>query len=99
MDSALDANETELGVLVLSHLLEMLADSDGLLDQVIEVLGNLGSKAAGLEDSQNLGAGDTLDLGDTVVVSKSDADLGGGGTLLGELHDLVAKVAGADLDP
>jgi len=32
VDSGLDENETELGVLVLSVALEMLADSDGLLD-------------------------------------------------------------------
>lgn len=31
MDTGLDENETELGVLVLSVALEMLADSNGLM--------------------------------------------------------------------
>ena len=45
--SALDENEAELGVLVLAVALQMLAHSQGLLDQVVQVLGDLGSKACG----------------------------------------------------
>ena len=33
MDTGLDENETELGVLVLAVALKMLADLDGLLDE------------------------------------------------------------------
>ena len=35
MDSGLHENEAELGILVLPEALEMLSDSDGLLDQVV----------------------------------------------------------------
>jgi len=38
VDAALDQNQAELGVLVLAELLQVLADGDGLLDQVVQVL-------------------------------------------------------------
>jgi len=41
VDTGLDENETELGVLVLSVALKMLADSDGLLDQHVQILWDL----------------------------------------------------------
>ena len=41
VDTALDQNQSELGVLVLAVPLQMLAHGDGLLDQVVQVLGNL----------------------------------------------------------
>ena len=44
MDTGLDENETELGVLVLAVGLQMLANGDGFLDKVPEVLGDLRSK-------------------------------------------------------
>ena len=36
VNTRLDENETELGVLVLAHALKMLADGNGLLDQAAE---------------------------------------------------------------
>jgi len=77
VDSALNANEAELGVSVLAELFKMLADGNGLLDEHVQVLGDLGGETVLLEDSEDLGAGDTLDLGDTVAISKSNTDLGG----------------------
>lgn len=53
----LDENQTELGVHVLPVALEVLADADGLLDQVVQVLGNGGSKTFRLEDSEDLKSG------------------------------------------
>ena len=44
VDTRLDQDETELGVLVLAVGLEVLADGDSLFDEVPEVLGDLGSK-------------------------------------------------------
>ena len=44
MDTRLDQDETELGVLVLAVGLEVLADGDSLFDEVPEVLWDLGSK-------------------------------------------------------
>ena len=75
MDAALNKNESELGVLVLSELLEMLPDGDSLLDQVVQVLGNLGSQTVLLQDSEDFATSDTLDLGDADSVSEGNADL------------------------
>ena len=62
MDPALNKNESELGVLVLPVPLKMLPDGDGLLDQVVAVLGQLGGHALALQDTQNLVASDETDL-------------------------------------
>lgn len=40
----LNENQTELGVLVLAVGLKVLADSDGLLDQHVKILWDLGGK-------------------------------------------------------
>jgi hypothetical protein len=45
VNSALDQNETELGVSVLLVSLKMLADGHGLLDQVVKILRDGGSKS------------------------------------------------------
>ena len=45
VDTGLDKNEAELGVLVVTVALEVLADGDGLLDEVVKVLGDLGGEA------------------------------------------------------
>jgi hypothetical protein len=99
VDTGLNANEAELGVSVLAELLKMLADADSLLDEMVEVLGNLGGEAGLLKNTEDLGAGDTLNLGDTVGVTKGNTDLGGGGSLLGKLDDLLNDVVGGDLNP
>ena len=99
MDAALNKNESELGVLVLSELLEMLPDGDCLLDQVVQVLGNLGSQTVLFQDSEDFAASDTLNLGDAHSISESNTDLRGGATLLGKLDNLLNEVASADLHP
>ena len=48
----------------------MLADGDGLLDEVIEVLGNGGSETLRLQDAQDLVAGDKTHLSDAVRVTQ-----------------------------
>ena len=45
VDTGLDENQAELGVLVLAVALEVLADGDGLLDEVPEVLRDAGREA------------------------------------------------------
>jgi len=45
MDTAFNENETELRVLVLSVLFQVLADSDSLLDEVVQILRDLGGKS------------------------------------------------------
>ena len=62
VDSALDKNQPELGVFVLPVSLQMLPDGDGLLDQVVAVLGELGGHALALQDAENLVASDESHL-------------------------------------
>ena len=99
VDAGFDQNKTELGVLVLSVALQVLADLDGLLDKHVEILGNLGGEAVGLEDADDLLSGDGLDLRDTVGVTQDDTDLGRGQALLGELADVLLDIGGRDLRP
>ena len=54
----------------------MLPDVNSLLDKVVEILWDLGSEAISVQDSENFGSSDTLNLGDSVAISESDADLG-----------------------
>merc|ERR1719336_1264920 len=99
VDPALNKNESELGVLVLPVPLKMLPDGDGLLDQVVAVLGQLGGHALALQDTQNLVASDEANLGNTVTVPENDTDLGGGQTLLGQFVDLILDLVRSQLQP
>jgi len=99
VDTRLDENQSELGVLVLSISLKMLADSDGLLDQHVQVFWNLWGEAIGLEDSENLVTSNHLHLGDAVRISEDDTDLRWSSTLLRELADLVDDLLGGGLQP
>ena len=92
MDSALDEDEAEFAVLILSVSLQVLPNVHGLLDQVVEVLGDLRSETVLLQDSEDLVSGDSLNLRNTVVVSEDDTDLRGRGALLGELNNLFDQL-------
>lgn len=56
----------------LSVPLQMLPDSHSLLDEVVQVLWEIWGQALGLEDPQNLVAGDKPHLGHTVGVPQND---------------------------
>ena len=62
MDPALDQNKPELGIPVLPVPFKMLPNGNGLLDQVVAVLGQLWGHTLALQDAQNLIAGDETDL-------------------------------------
>ena len=64
MDPALNQNEPELGISVLPVPLKMLPDGDGLLDQVVAILGQLRSHALALQDTEDLVASNETDLDD-----------------------------------
>ena len=99
MDTRLDHNESELGGYVLSELLQMLSDLEGLLDEVVEVLGDLGGKTRLLQDSEDFASRDALHLWDAVAISESDTDLRWGETLLRELDNLINEVVGRNSNP
>ena len=88
MDSALDENEAEFPILILSVSLQVLPNVHGFLDQVVEVLRDLRSETVLLQDSEDLVSSDSLNLRNTVVVSENDTDLRGRGALLCELNNL-----------
>ena len=51
VDARLDQNQAELSVLVLAVALEVLPAGDCLLDEEVQVLGQLGGKAVGDMDA------------------------------------------------
>lgn len=99
MDSALNKDKSELAILVLSVSLQMLPHVDCLLDQMVEILWNFWGKAVLFEDSENLIASDTFDLGDSVVVSQYNTDLRGRASLFSQFNDLFDQVIGGNLYP
>ena len=54
MNTGLDENEAELGVLVLAVDLKVLADGDRLFDKMPEILGDLGRKTCVAIDKSQL---------------------------------------------
>jgi len=99
VDTRLNQNQTELGVLVLAIALQMLADADGLLDQMVEVLGQTGRQALGLEHAQDLVARDEADLTNTMRISQNDTDLRWCQPLLGQFVDLLFDIVGRQFQP
>merc|ERR1740122_694351 len=92
VDAALHENQAELRVLVFAVLVEMLADGDGLLDEIVEVLGQIRGEPVCLEDAQDLAPGDRVHLRDAEAVAERHANLGGGQAFLGELADVVTDI-------
>merc|ERR1712078_736789 len=99
VDAGLNENETELGVLVLAVLLEVLAHGNSLLDEAVEVLWEGWGEAPSAENAHDLVTGNHLDLGDAVGVPEDDANLGRSVTLLGHVADLLDGIGSGLLHP
>jgi hypothetical protein len=99
VDTGFNKNQTELGVLVLAVALQVLADGDSLLDELVQVFGDLRSETVGLQDTEDLVTSNTLDLRNAVGVTENDTNLRRRQTLLSELEDLFADFLGGGLDP
>jgi len=97
--SALDQNQSELGVLVLSVAFQMLANGHSLLNQMVQVLRNLGGKTVGLQETKEGVAGDSLDLRNTARISEDDTNLGRSVTLLGQSANLSVDLGSGGLVP
>ena len=82
MNSALNENESELSVLILSVFLQVLSNIHGLFDKVIKIFRNLWGEPVLLQDSEDLIASDTFDLRNSIVISEDDTNLGGRAALL-----------------
>ncbi len=89
MDTGLNENQVELGVLILAVGIKMLAHANGLLNEEIEILGEFSCEAGGLENTENFVSGNGIDLGNAVLITKDDTDLGRGHTLLCHLRDHI----------
>lgn len=72
VNSGLYENQPELAVLVLPVALQMLSDGDSLLDEVVEVLGQIGDLAIGFHDPEDLLAGHESDLSDSIGIPQDD---------------------------
>ena len=99
VDTALNKNESELGVLVFAIAFQMLADLDGLFDEHVEILWDFGSESIGLENADELLASNRLDLSNAVGITQDDTNLRGSKTLLGELADIVFDIRSRHLEP
>lgn len=99
VDSGLDKNESELGVLVLSIAVQMSSDINSTLDQVIEIFRDLRSQSRLLEDSQDLLSRNGLDLRVSLGVSKDDTNLRGSLAFLRQLSNLSLHSLSIFLDP
>lgn len=99
VDSRFDQNQSELRVLVLSVLVQVLSDRDSLLDQEVQILWDLWSQTVGLQDSQDLVTSDNSSLGDTVSISQDNTNLRWSQTLSGVLDDLLNNFVSRELEP
>lgn len=92
VDAGLNQNQAELAILVLAVALQVLAHGHGLLDEAVQVFGDLGGQARTLQDTQDLAAGDGSHLRDAVLITEQHADGGGGHTLPGQLADVLCNL-------
>ena len=99
VDAGFDENQAELGVLVLVVALQMLADVHGLLDEAVQVLGQLRGEAVLLEETQHLVASHGLDLADSMGITQDNTDLRGGKALASKLADSLLDTVGLNAQP
>jgi hypothetical protein len=99
VDTTLDEDKTELGVLVLTVSLKMLTNLNSLLDKHVKILGDLGGKSVSLEDTNNLLSSNGMNRGDTVGITKHNTNLRRTKTLLGKLAYVLLNISGRDLGP
>ncbi len=99
MDSGFNQDQSELRVLVLSVSLQMFTDLNSLLDKHVKILGYLGCKSVGFQDTYDLLTSDGFHLRNTVRVTQDDTNLGWGQALLGELADVFLNIGCRDLAP
>jgi len=99
VDTGLDENEAELGVLVLAVAFKMLAHRDGLFDELVKVFWNFRSKTVASKNAKNLVSCYNLDLCNSMRITENYTDLRGSVTLLCELANLVLDLIWGSLEP
>ena len=92
VDSRFDQNESEFTVDISSEFLNMLSNIDGFLDKMVKILWDGGGVSSNLQDSENLGTSNTLNLWDTVLISKNNTNLGWRLSSLGHFDNLGSQI-------
>ena len=88
MDSRFDQNKSEFTVDVSSEFLDVLSDVNSFLDKMVKIFWDGGGESSNLQDSENLGASDTLNLWDTILISENNTNLRWSLTSLGHFANL-----------
>jgi hypothetical protein len=99
VDTTLDKDKTELGVLILTVPLKMLTNLNSFLNKHVKILRDLRGKTVGLEDTNNLLSSDGVNRGDTVGITKHYTNLRRTKTLLGKLAYMILNIGARDLGP
>lgn len=77
----------------------MLAHVDSLLDELVKVLRDLGTKTVGLEDTDNFATGDGTDLTNSLAVTENNTDLRRRQSLTSKLADVIIDLLSRSLEP
>ena len=89
VNTGFDQNQSELGIQILSVLLQVLTHGHGFTNHVVQILRDLRCQSLVLQNTKNLTSGDGFDLSDSLTVSQVGADGRRGESLTGECCDLL----------
>ena len=99
VNSGFDEDKSEFTVSIGSESLDMLSDVNSLLDKMVQIFWDGWGGTVDLQNSENFGASDSLDLWNTEGISQDDTNLGWRGSSLGHLDHLLGKIISVDLNP
>ena len=92
MDSRFDQNKSEFTVDVSSEFLDVLSDVNSFLDKMVKIFWDGSGDSSNLQDSENLGASDTLNLWDTILISENNTNLRWSLSSLGHFDNLGGQI-------
>ena len=69
VDTGFNENQTEFRITIFAMTFKVLADGNGLFDELVKIFRNFGTKTVSLKDTENFVSGDGANLGDTVRIS------------------------------
>merc|ERR1719386_639522 len=90
VDTAFAENEPKLRILILAIAIEMLANRHSLLDEMIEIFGDIRRKTIFLQDPQDLNSSDCMHLWNSEAVSQGHTYLRGSKALLCKFANVVS---------
>ncbi len=99
VNSGFNENQSELAIFISTKLLNMFANVNSFLYQVIEIFRNWRSNAVDLQNSKDLWSCYSFNLRNTILISKGNTDLRGSWTTFCHLDNLLNEIICWDLDP